>query len=612
MGLFLFLAIADFLYVAVGLASSLRDAERALSAAKQALQDGDVVQARLQADAAAAATERSSGLVGHPTVRALAAIPWVGDDADNARGLATAAVHASTAASSIVEAAELARINPEHFLGGIYKGGRLDLQTVERVTPHVADADAALASARSALSATGGGLLPPISDAIGDARSTVNQASATVHKGSVLLGVLPGLLGAEGERRYLLAFQAINEARGTGGVIGFYGILQATDGRLVLERVRPVRDFADSVTEPVDAPGWFEKNYGPQKALLQTSQANISPNFPAVSSVLLEMYEQGMGEELDGVFAMDAVALADLMPATGPIESPATGRRITAANVEEVIMRDSYLEFDEGPRQERLLTDVIRGFWGKLQRGDFKSVKLATGVSDAVRAGHIKVYSRDTEEESSLAALGAAGDYFSAGPNVQLVFHENIAPNKVDYYLRRKVSTLVRLQTNGLARVTTEIVLRNEAPDEPASVLLGDGKRFPVGTNVMLLYGLRPERSVLDEFSVDGRDVTPARIFDLDYPVTWYALEIAPGTEKVVSMTYRAPMRVVDDDTAEFEMTFFPHTTVVPDDFYVTVQAPDGFTIERATGVTIDGASAAGGGPLIEPREVSVTIGAGG
>jgi hypothetical protein len=608
-GIALFVAIADFLYVAVGLATSLRDAERALSAAKQALQDGDVVLARMQADEATAATDRSEGLIGHPTVRVLAAIPWLGDDADNARSLATAAGHASSAASSIVEAAEVAEVNPENFLSGIYRGGRLDLQTVARLTPHVAEADAALASARSSLAETGGGLLPPISDAIGDARSTVDQASRTVHKGSVLLGVLPGLLGADGERKYLLAFQAINEARGTGGVIGFYGILRATDGRLALERVSPVRDFADSVTEPVDGPRWFEKNYGPQKALLQTSQANISPNFPAVAAVLLEMYEQGMGEQLDGVFAMDAVALAELMPATGPIASKATGKRITAGNVEEVIMRDSYLEFEEGPRQERLLTDVITGFWTKLQRGDFKSVKLATGVSDAVRAGHIKVYSRDIDEETSLAALGAAGDYFSAGSNVQLVFHENIAPNKVDYYLRRKISTLVRLQTNGVARVHTEITLRNEAPDEPKSVLLGDGKKFPVGTNVMLLYALRPERSILDEFTVDGRDLTPARIFDLEYPVTWYALEIPPGTEKVVSLSYRAPMRVIDDDTAAFEMTFYPHTTVVPDDLYVTVQAPDGLVIERAGGLRIDGASAGGGGPLIEPRKVSVTIG---
>ena len=601
--------LVDFVYVAASLAGSLRDAERSLSGAKQALQDGDVATARDLADEAAAATARAGGLVGHPSVRALAALPWLGDDADNARSLAAAAGHASTAASEIVEAAEVADINPEHFLGGIYKGGRLDLRTVGRAAPNVDAADDALDRARAMLATTKGGLLPPIKDAISDARSTINEASATVHKGSVLLGVLPGLLGAEGERKYLLAFQAINEARGTGGVIGFYGILRATEGRLVLERVRPVRDFADSVTEPVDGPAWFEKNYGPQKALLQTSQANISPNFPAVASVLLEMYEQGMGEKLDGVFAMDAVALADLMPATGPIPSRTTGKTVTAANVEKVIMRDSYLEFDEGPRQERLLTDVITGFWTKLQRGDFKSVKLATGVSDAVRAGHIKVYSNDLDEETSLAALGAAGDYFSAGPNVQLVFHENIAPNKIDYYLRRKISTLVRLQTNGVARVTTEVTLRNEAPDEPRSVLLGDGKRFPVGTNVMVLYALRPERSSLDEFAIDGRKVTPARIFDLDYPVTWYALEIPPGTEKTVTISYRAPMRVIDDDTAEFEMTFYPHTTVVPDDFYVTLQAPDGAAFVRASGVSINGASATGGGPLEEPRHVVVTIG---
>jgi Protein of unknown function (DUF4012) len=610
LGLVAFVAIADFLYVAVGLATSLRDAEQALSGAKRALQQGDVVEARLYADQARSATDESTDLVGHPTIRALAAIPWLGDDAENARSLASAAGWASTAAARIVDAAELAGVNPEHFLGGIYRGGRLDLPTVEQATPLVTAADDALAQARKALAATGGGFLPPINNAIGDARSTVTEASGTVHKGSVLLGVLPGLLGAEGDRRYLLAFQALNEARGTGGVIGFYGLLRASDGRLVLERVSPVRDLADSVTRPVDAPRWFEKNYGPQKATLQSSQSNITPNFPAAASVLLEMYEQGMGKKLDGVFAMDAVALTELLPATGPIRAPTTGQTITAKNAERIIMRDSYLEFREGPRQEHLLTDVIEGFWGKLQSGDFGSVKLATGLSNAVRAGHIKVYSTDLEEETSLASLGAAGDYFSSGPNVQLVFHENIAPNKVDYYFRRQVSTLVRLQTNGVAQVSTEITLRNEAPDGPKSVLLGDGKKFPVGTNVMLLYVLRPQRSILDEFTVDGKDRTPARIFDTGYPVTWYALEIPPGTEQTVTLSYRTPMHVIDGDTAELDMTFYPHTTVVPDDLSVSVQAPDGFSIDGAPGLTIEGATASGGGPLVEPRTVTVRISA--
>lgn len=607
-GVILFVALADFVYVAVGLASSLRDAERGLDAAKAALEDGNVAEARIQVDAARDAVDESVGLTGHPSISALGAIPWVGNDADSADRLAQAARWAVVAADRIVEAAEVAKVNPEHFLSGIYRGGRLDLVTVEQATPFIAEADSALERARALLRAEPRGFLPQIKDAVTDARATVDDARETIHKGSVLLGVLPDLLGAKEPRSYLLAFQALNEARGTGGVIGYFGVLRAERGRLALEDVRPAANFTGALDDPVDAPSWFKKNYGPQEADLQASQSNLTPNFPVSASVLLEIYEAVTGTHLDGVFEMDAVALKHLLPATGPITARSTGLRITAKNAERVVMRDSYLNFSEGARQNRFLAEVISGFWRKIRDGEFKSVPLASGLSEAVRTGHVKVFTSDVAAEESLAQLGAGGDYFSSGPGVQLVFHENIAPNKVDYYLRRRVSTEIELGASGIATVHTTIEMDNTAPAEPKSVLLGDGKKFPVGTNVMLLNVLRPKRSVLDGFAVEGVKTVPGRIADTGYPVTWYVVEIPPGHSKTVTLTYRTPMRVVDADTAELDLTFYPQTSVVPDDLSVVVRSPSGFTIDSAAGLELDagGARASGSGPLDEPRSIRV------
>lgn len=602
-----FLALADFVYVSVGLATSLRDAENGLDAAKDALEAGDVSAARRQVDAAADAIDESIGLTGHPSMAALRAVPWLGDDADAVERLAQAAHWAVVAADRIVHAAEVARVDPEHFLGGIYRGGRLDLVTVERATPFIGEADAALEKARGLLSPPAGGFLPQIGSAVDDARRTVDDAAATVHKGSVLLGVLPDLLGAKEGRRYLLAFQSLNEARGTGGVVGFFGVLRAERGRLVLEGLRPAANFG-TLARPVDAPAWFHETYGPQKADRQTSQSNLTPNFPVAARVLLEEYERVTGTHLDGVFEMDALALKDLLPATGPIASPSTGGEISVDNVEQVVMRDSYLNFAEGPQQNRFLADVISGFWGKVRAGDFKPVKLSSGLAEAVRTGHVKVYTRSSSEESSLADLGAAGDFYSAGPGVQMVFHENIAPNKVDYYLQRKIATTATIGASGVARVTTQITLHNSAPGAPKSVLLGDGKRFPIGTNVQLLNVLRPKGSVLDSFSVDGKKQVPGRIDDTGYPVTWYVLEVPPGGDKTVSLTYRTPLKIVDADTAELDLTLYPQTMINPDRYSVSVSIPSDFAIDSARGVNVDGARAAAEGTLEEARTVAVRV----
>jgi hypothetical protein len=424
-----------------------------------------------------------------------------------------------------------------------------------------------------------------VDDALDSARGEVQQAYQRAQKGRLLLGVLPELLAENSHRRYLLAFQATGEARATGGVIGLHGVLDADDGRLSLESVASYEDLFPEAINPVDAPKWFDRNYGSQYATRQWQQVNSSPNFPVVSKVLLEMYQTVTGEELDGVVAMDPVALKDLLKGTGAITA-SNGDVIDAGNAVKTIMHDSYLDFGTREEQNAYLASLVQGFWKKIKEGDFDTAKQAEGIAEAVLTQHLKVFTKSRTAEDDLRKLDAAGFGDGENPNVQMVFHNAYAVNKVDYYLHRKIDTEIRITPKGEGLVTTTVRLHNAAPGGPASLLLGHGlKGDQPGLNRMLLCFLMPNGSTARSLTLDGRDVSPLQFYDKDYPVIWSMAEIPAGQTVEAVATYRVPSVVQPTrSAARFQIEFWPQPLVNADDLTVRVVPPSGFFFRDENG----------------------------
>ncbi len=225
-----------------------------------------------------------------------------------------------------------------------------------------------------------------------------------------------------------------------------------------LKRIGPISELASEHMTGVEAPAWFERRYAPVAGLRQWQQANLSPHFPVVSEVWLDMYESVRGERLDGVIAMDPVALGRLTAATGPIQTEDPDVAVGPDNAVPVLLHDSYLNFgDDSEQQNRYLAGVTKGFWDTLAAGDVDVPALAAGAGGSVSSGHIKIYSHDRATQSAIRALDADGGVLNEGRNAQLVYHNNFGANKVDYFLTRRIETTVRLDERGGARVRTTV-----------------------------------------------------------------------------------------------------------------------------------------------------------
>ncbi|MGH2755634.1 MAG: DUF4012 domain-containing protein, partial [Actinomycetota bacterium] len=314
------LLVADAVYVTFRLDALLHAAGDRLVAAKEAFGDARFTAAGNALENAKDDTEASVSLTRHPSFWLVSLLPGVGSDAVAVRAMADAADLTSQAGLDALEAASTLKVGEEGIGGSIFRDGTVDLDAVTDATPLVSHAADLLGRADAAISGLDAPKIPFVRDALQVAEAEVGEAAGTARKGAALFTSLPRLMGSQSPQRYMLALQALGESRGTGGLIGLYGELRVDDGAVSLTRVGSTKDVLPATGAPVEAPDWFEENYGPQSSLVQFRQVNLTPNFPVAAEVLMSMYEQATGEVLDGVIGLDPIAFEAMLRGTGPLQ----------------------------------------------------------------------------------------------------------------------------------------------------------------------------------------------------------------------------------------------------------------------------------------------------
>jgi hypothetical protein len=573
---------ADLGYAIWRTQSSLDGARGSLENARQELSNGDVDGARGHLDEAEDSTAAAIAALDHPSVGLVGELPLIEKDVQIVKAISQASELSVAAGRQGLRAVDALGVTEEGVAASIYENGVVQIDELRAATEPVRRAAELMSRAQVAIEEAPQGVLPPVVDAMRKAREAVPSGAETARKSAALMEALPDLMGADGSKRYLLAFQATGEARGTGGVIGFIGELEASDGSMHLQGIQSyTKLFPAILPEAVDAPGWFERSYGPQFATRQWQQVNSSPNFPAVAEVLLNMYEGRTGKDLAGVIAMDPLALQELIGSTGTLEVEG-GPTITEENAAEVLLRDSYIEIETPTAQNEYLRGVVTAFWERISEGDFDGIEFARGMFEAVRTRHLMVYSTDASTEDALGVVGASGEYTSTETkNVQMAFRNAYTVSKVDYFLKENIETDVRLSRQGDATVTTRMTMRNTAPDGPASLLLGPGiEGDQPGFNRTLLNFLIPPSGQFESIVVNGEDAPVDQFTDDGHPVAWHLVEIPPGETAEVEVRYRVLEAIAYDGVIpRFDLNLVPQPHVTPANYSLRVEAPSGVVL---------------------------------
>ena len=314
----------------------------------------------------------------------------------------------------------------------------------------------------------------------------------------------PTLVGVDSPKKYLISFQNSAEARGTGGILGAYAVVELKQGQFtVLQTGSNASLYGISLKKiPIKMPDEFLKLYGENPAILQNS--NLSPHFPYGAQVWLGLWKEKFNEDLDGVIAVDPSALSYVLKATGEITLQ-NGEKITSSNVVEETLKNAYKKYEkDNNARKQYLVDILNATATKLVAGDYSKIEMSKALREAILENRLLLYSTDQKAEKVLAG-NRLGGFLELSPNNQFrAVIQNIDASKLDYYLDREVtiktmSCGTERETQVRVRVTNTLdtgiglpgyVLTRADKGKPANLVTG-AHRFKV-----FIYGPTNSRLV--------------------------------------------------------------------------------------------------------------------
>jgi hypothetical protein len=553
------------------------------------LQDGEYLAASERFDLAAVELSSSESRLSSTWASPASWVPVVAQQRNAMTSLAAAAADASDEL-----AAALRLVDPDQLR---LVGGRFDLDAIRLIEQPLSDVqrsidelDAQVDRARSPW------LVAPIARRLEELDEQLDDNGARLDTAVAAVRLAPQILGADGPRRYFLAFTTPTETRGTGGFMGNWAVLTADDGRIRLSEFGRTRELNDGgeagriVSGPAD---WLEQwgrygfTTGPGGSTDSTpwSRITISPVFESTSQVIHELLPQSGRRPVDGVFSLDPTVLRALLSLTGPVSVDGSNVRLDESNVLQFLLVDQYVTdevtdagndddsgdapgsgddgFDSNEERIDFLEDVAQATIRGVLAGALPSpAVVARELGPVIEQGRLLGTATDPAVQELFESIGLSGSLPSldGGDGIAAVFN-NAAPNKIDTYLGREFTYTAEVdEQTGVVRSELVLTLTNDAdadalPDSVVDNYTGD----PRGTNrtLLSLYSALP----LVEATVDGRPLAMRESAEDGWIVNTAFLGIPPGGSITVTAQYRGVLEL----DGGYTLAVRPQPIVVPE-----------------------------------------------
>ncbi len=426
--------------------------------------------------------DSASSALGGILTRPARAVPVL---AQHVEAMSTAADEGGRLVSAAADAASTA---PYQDLKA--SDGQVDLVQVERMQEPVADLDEALQQAGAAVAdAQSPWLVRPVADGLADLEEEIGSIAPEAALADDALQVAPGLLGADGPRRYLVLFTSPAESRFLGGFTASYGVLSAVDGKVDLVVDGKVSDLAassDYRDRSIEGQDEFVTRYGRLSPERYFQNLTASPDMATTAEVSASLFEQTTGTSVDGVVVVDPFGLAALLELTGPIEIPDRAAPLTSSNTARYLLLDQYLEEDDRAERKERLEDVGRETFDALTSRELPGPRtLGDVLGPVVDEKRLMFHPFEDDELALMEDLGVDGTFArSEGADLLSFRTSNAEANKLDTFLDRTVTYDATYDADtGGVRATATVVLTNRAPATGLpDYVAGTGEDIPRGT----------------------------------------------------------------------------------------------------------------------------------
>jgi len=375
---------------------------------------------------------------------------------------------------------------------------------------------------------------------------------------SALRGVMiaPDLLGASEPKSYLILAQNNHELRATGGFISGVGLLRLDKGKITELDYRD--SYAvDDLSKPHPPPPEPLTRYM-SAGMLLLRDANWSPDFPSSAQVIESIYQLDQGVVVDGVIAVDLVALQLLVGTIEPIYVEAYDEHVDENGVLEKMKAYWASPLGKGQtgdwwaHRKDFMAALLKAMMAKLE-AEAKVIempKLLKALQKGLEEKHILIYMHDPITAQLLAENNWDGSLRSTEGDYLMVVDTNMGYNKVNPNIEETIAYRVTINEDGTARGEVTITYLNKSAKR-ATECVQEAKYEPTYDQMMqgcywdYVRVYVPEGSLLVETNgFEELTIGPA---EGGKNVFATFLVIAPGECRQISFTYDLPKGVLTD-----------------------------------------------------------------
>lgn len=398
---------------------------------------------------------------------------------------------------------------------------------------------------------------------IGTARlqlqSQTSRLARLLTNSSIAAQLAPSMLGGDGPRTYLIGFQTNAEARGTGGLLGGFAVLRFENGTPVVDKLASNVDLADSSAR-IDLGPEYDEVYGFANPYTDFRNSNLSSHFPYAAQIWKSMWEEKSKTRIDGVIAVDPVALSYVLGALGPISLP-DGEVVSQDNVVDLTQSKAYIRFpvnsDSTPTEislnqiarKKYLQDIAGEVVKKLTDGVQSARPLLDALGRAASERRIAVWSAVPADQELLEQTPLAFSIPEDAAPYAAVVINNLAGNKMDYYLRREIEYVADGCKGDRRNSTVTVRLENTVGDEQLPDLVagqwgplgGADIKMPKGTMVTSVRLIATNGATLRSVTLNGERTVASVNLERGHPSFEVQLAIPPRDSAELSFQLSEP-----------------------------------------------------------------------
>ena len=449
-----------------------------------------------------------------PLWTAASFIPVYGSDINAARTMIDALSDVSSNAL-VPMADDLSQATP----GKLFQDGTINVSALQAVADSLSDSSKVFKSVNEKIQGIGDTHISQVTELVDKAKDGFATLNGAVDAAEKVAPVLPQMLGANGQTRHYLVLAMSNvEIRACGGFPGSRGVMSVTDGKLELG------DFVkvDMMKEPLSplpitdeeanlfTTGWGLTGFNTLGYTM--GDVTMTPDYPRAAQLASDMQKAIVGDDIDGVFAVDPVFLQYMLGIVGGTQLP-DGTVVDGSNAAKVLLHDIYWNYPV-EEQDAIFAAVAGSAFNKIvdELGSSDIAKIAGAIEKGASEGRILMYSRNDDEEKAAKALGISGALQTDTSEAPIlgVYVNNYSYSKMDWFLDKRVtidSSVENADGSTTYRVTTSLkntMTPQEKAEMPGYFQGHNGISQDIDDEVLRLYLYAPAGGSISDIKTSG------------------------------------------------------------------------------------------------------------